>query len=202
MQTITRASPHHWVQLNFEVPIQEILEEYSTLETREHRPEDGHSGWYGVTVFGTEDTRSHWETGTGEWKDCPKTREFVESLPYSRIDQVRFLVLKPGGFIKEHVDVPDRFWLDPLHIALKYPEGCVFYQEGIVPFETGKSFVINIHYPHYVMNETEEDRVHLVVNGKKRADFYDYSVAQRLESEYSLTKSDTYIPVNLRRSKL
>ena len=199
MQTITRESNHHWVQLDFKVPIEDLLEEYSTLEIKEHRPEDGHSGWYGAIVYGTDDTRSHWETGKGEWRDCPKTRKFVESLPYSRIDQVRFLVLKAKGFIKEHVDVPDRNWLDPLHIALTYPEECIFYQDGIVPFAPGKSFVVNIHYPHSVINNSNEDRIHLLVNGKKRKDFYDYVVAQRLESDYSLAKSEAYIPINLRR---
>lgn len=199
MQTITRESRQHWVQLDFDVPVDLLLEEYYTLKTKEHRPEDGHIGWRGVTVFGTDDTRSHWETGRGEWKDCPNTRKFVESLPYSRIDQVRFLVLEAKGFIKEHVDVPDRNWLDPLHIALTYPTDCIFYQDGIIPFAPGRSFVVNIHYPHSVINNSNEDRIHLLVNGKKRKDFYDHMVAQRLESNYSLAKSETYIPINLRR---
>ena len=199
MQTITRESRQHWVQLDFDVPVDLLLEEYYTLKTKEHRPEDGHIGWRGVTVFGTDDTRSHWETGRGEWKDCPNTRKFVESLPYSRIDQVRFLVLEAEGFIKEHVDVPDRNWLDPLHIALTYPTDCIFYQDGIIPFAPGRSFVVNIHYPHSVINNSNEDRIHLLVNGKKRKDFYDHMVAQRLESDYSLAKSETYIPINLRR---
>ena len=199
MQTITRKSPHHWVELDFKVPIQDILEEYSKLTLKEHRPEDNHIGWFGVAVYGTDDTRSHWETGKGEWKDCPKIKQFIKSLPYSKIDQVRFLVLKPNGHIKEHIDVPDRNWLDPLHIAITYPDGCVFNQNGIVPFSPGKSFVINIHYPHSVINNSSEDRIHLVINGKKRKDFYDYMVAQRLESDYTNSNTGAYIPINLRR---
>ena len=39
-------------------------------------------------------------------KQCPKTMEFVNSLPYARIDDVRYLVIKSGGYIAEHVDVP------------------------------------------------------------------------------------------------
>lgn len=198
MLTITRSSPHHWVELNFQVPIDDILEEYHTLTLKEHRPEDNHEGWYGVSVYGTDDTRSHWETGKGEWKNCPKIKQFVESLPYSRIDQVRFLVLKPNGHIKEHVDVPDRNWLDPLHIAITYPSGCVFDQEGIVPFSAGKSFVINVHYPHSVVNRGNQDRIHLVVNGKKKNNFYEYMISHRLENNSSTFNHIAYTPIKLR----
>ena len=45
---------------------------------------------------------------------CTKTVEFIKSLPYDRLDDVRFLVIKPEGYIAEHSDVPEHNWLDTL----------------------------------------------------------------------------------------
>ena len=36
------------------------------------------------------------------------------------------------------------------------------------------SVVLNIHYEHYVENNSDEERIHLLVHGKKSKDFYNY----------------------------
>ena len=51
---------------------------------------------------------------------------WVRSLPYARIDDIRFLVIKPGGYISKHIDVSEHNWLDPLNISLIYPKGSKF----------------------------------------------------------------------------
>ena len=175
-----------WISMNFDVPCDDIMDEYVNVRNSLilHRPEDGHQDWYAVTLFGTgsKKTNSHWEYGLRQKKDltdigklCPKTMNWIMSLPYARIDDVRYLVIKPGGFIAEHIDVPDRNWLEPLNISITYPEGNEFFMNGeVVPYCAGTSMVLNIHYPHKVINNSQEDRLHLLIHGKKKKEFWNY----------------------------
>ena len=94
-------------------------------------------------------------------------------MPYARIDDIRFLVIKPHGYISKHIDVPEHNWLDPLNISLTYPEGSKFILNNKeVPYKAGASIVLNVHYEHYVENNSDEERIHLVVHGKKNKDFW------------------------------
>lgn len=185
----SRDSKTPWIQLSWNVPVKDILSEVNTLSKFfvSHRPEDGHNGWLAVTLYGynTMETKSHWEylkvyknrkkkiTKAGE--TCPKTLSWVETLPFSRIDDIRFLVLEPNGVIQPHIDISDRNWLDPVSVAIYWPDQCQFRftHKGSVPFATGKSFVLNIHYEHSVKNNSNEKRVNLLIHGKKREDFWD-----------------------------
>ena len=121
--------------MDFDVPVKQLLTEYELIKDKLviHRPEDGHKDWCAVTLYGfdSDKTNSHWEydrrkqrpsiTDVGE--RCPRTIEWVKSLPYARIDDIRFLVL-------------------------------------------------NIHYEHYVENNSDQERVHLLVHGKKKQEFW------------------------------
>lgn len=187
-----RDSSVKWVQMNFDVPTEIIKGEYENVKEHLiiHRPEDGHKDWKAITLYGVGSgyTNSHWEYGFKAKKElteigqmCPHTMSFVSSLPFSRIDDVRFLVIEPNGFIKEHIDVPDRNWLEPLNISITYPVGSKFWMEGKeVPYDVGKSFVLNIHYSHGVENNSDEQRLHLLVHGKKNKDFYNNAISQRM----------------------
>jgi hypothetical protein len=181
---MNRNSDVKWAEMNFEVPCADILEEYNKVKnyTLKHRPKDGHKDWYAVTLYGvsSKNTNSHWEYGLKAKKSitdvgckCLKTIKWVNSLPYDRIDDIRFLVIKPFGYIKEHIDVSDQYWLDPLNISVTYPEGSEFYMDGdLVPYKPGVSMVLNIHYPHSVFNKSDKERLHLLVHGKKNKDFW------------------------------
>ena len=185
MTAYTRDSDVEYVQMNFDVPLDTILSEYQTVKDKLiiHRPEDGHKDWYAVTLYGfdSDKTNSHWEyrkrgmkpgvTTVGEL--CPQTLEWVKSLPYARIDDVRFLVIKPGGYIAKHRDVPERNWLEPLNISLTYPTGSKFVlNDKLVNYKPGVGLILNIHYEHYVENNSTEERIHLLVHGKKNKDFW------------------------------
>lgn len=175
-----------WVEMNFNVPIEEIFNEYCKIKhfLVEHRSGDGHKDWYAITLFGINSisTKSHWEYGikskkniTDIGKECPKTLSWVYSLPYKRIDDIRFLVIKPNGYITEHVDVKDQNWLDPLNISITYPTGTEFRMNNeIVPYEAGTSMILNIHYPHKVINNSPLERLHLLVHGKKNEKFWNF----------------------------
>ena len=76
----------------------------------------------------------------------------------SRIDDVRFLVIRPKGYIAKHVDIPDQNWLEPLNISITYPKGNKFILNNKeLKYEPGMSVVLNIHYEHYVENNSDED---------------------------------------------
>ena len=187
-----RDSDIEWVSMDFNVPVNAILREYNQVKDSLNlqRPEYDHKDWHAVTLygFGSHLTKSHWEyrqkgrkfhscgikpdvTDIGE--KCHGTLKWVRSLPYARIDDVRFLVIKPGGYISKHIDVPEHNWLDPLNISLTYPEGSKFIlNEKEVPYKAGASIVLNVHYEHYVENNSDEERIHLVIHGKKNKDFW------------------------------
>ncbi len=187
-----RSSDTHWVKMNFNVPCSDIEKEYKLVKDSLviHRPEDGHKDWFAMTLYGvaSESTNSHWEYGRKAKKTvtdigmkCPKTMDFVNSLPYARIDDVRYLVIKSGGYIAEHVDVPEHNWLDPLNISITYPKGSKFVMDGEeIPYYPGSSFVLNIHYPHMVENNSDEDRLHLLIHGKKKKEFWNDIAELRL----------------------
>ena len=184
-QEFTRDSSVEYVHMNFDVPVKQILTEYELIKDSlvVHRPEDGHKDWCAVTLYGfdSDKTNSHWEydrrkkrpeiTDIGD--RCPRTIEWVKSLPYARIDDVRFLVIKPKGYITKHIDVPERNWLEPLNICLSYPAGNKFVLNNKqVDYVPGMPLVLNIHYEHYVENNSDEERVHLLVHGKKKKEFW------------------------------
>ena len=86
-----------------------------------------------------------------------------------------FLVIRPKGYIAKHVDIPDQNWLEPLNISITYPKGNKFILNNKeLKYEPGMSVVLNIHYEHYVENNSDEDRLHLLVHGKKTKEFYNY----------------------------
>lgn len=181
----SRDSSVDYVRMNFNVPLDVILKEYENIKDTLviHRPEDGHKDWYAVTLYGfdSDKTNSHWEyrkkglkpSVTEVGKHCTKTIDWVNTLPYSRIDDIRFLVIKPKGYIAKHQDVPERNWLEPLNISLTYPSGSKFVLNNKeVDYKPGVSLVLNIHYEHYVENNSDEERVHLLVHGKKNKEFW------------------------------
>jgi len=180
-----RNSSVEWVSMNFNVPCDTILEEYNSIKDSLiiHRPEDGHKDWFAVTLygFGSDKTNSHWEHRSRKLKPgitdigqkCTHTIKWVKALPFARIDDIRFLVIKPKGYIKKHADKPDQNWLEPLNISLTYPIGSKFVlNEKEVPYKPGVSLVLNIHYEHYVNNNSDEERIHLLVHGKKKKEFW------------------------------
>ena len=184
-QEFNRDSSVEYVQMDFDVPVKQILTEYELIKERLviHRPEDGHKDWCAVTLYGfaPDKTNSHWEYDRRKQRPdvtevgarCPRTIEWVQSLPYARIDDIRFLVIKPNGYITKHIDVPERNWLEPLNISLSYPKGNKFVlNDKEVDYKPGMPLVLNIHYEHYVENNSNHERVHLLVHGKKKQEFW------------------------------
>ena len=184
MTEYSRDSDVEYVHMNWKVPVDVVEQEYLNVKDKLiiHRPEDGHKDWYAVTLYGVDanSTNSHWEYGLRAKKDltevgkqCPKTMQWIKSLPLARIDDVRFLVIKPRGYIAPHIDVPQRNWLEPINICITWPEGSEFTHNGKkLPYAPGVPLVLNIHYEHDVKNNSDQERLHLQLNGKKTKEFW------------------------------
>jgi hypothetical protein len=139
----------------------------------------GHEGWSGVTLHGIGPTKTenfeqygyktqeeanyHW---TSICKECPYIVSTIKTLPFNKFDRVRIMKLDPGGYIMPHKDGDGRIF-GPLNIALTNPEGCefIFEGKGVVPFEPGRGFMLDLGIRHCVLNATEEPRYHIIVHG-------------------------------------
>ncbi len=83
-----RNSDAQWVKMNFDIPCYDIEQEYISVkkELVINRPQDGHKDWFATSLFIIDNIT---EVGL----KCTKTLEFIKSLPYYRLDDVRFLVI-------------------------------------------------------------------------------------------------------------
>ena len=188
-QVVKRSSTLPWVELKgLKVPFREIFNEYllagEKIKFYHHPRGPLNKGWMVHTLYGYGEDKTlsyleyrdinpknrHWSAAL---EYLPKTLEFIRSLPYSQVYDVRFLLLKPGGYIHPHTDMP-RMCLDPLNIPIHFPENCFFKfrKFGYVPMVNGRAFVINIGYEHGVWNLSDEPRLCLCIYGKKNSDFY------------------------------
>jgi len=148
-----------------------------------HREKDkinsyGHEGWSAVTLHGLDynKTENYEQYGYTEepkyrWTEvceyAPYIVSLIKSLPYDNFARVRIMKLAPGGYIMPHTDGAGRIF-GPLNIALTHPEGCkfVFEKYGEVPFKPGRGFILDLGIKHCVVNQSNEDRYHIIVHGR------------------------------------
>ena len=173
-----------WAPINLVLNTALVEEELSKLQYYfvPHRDKDkissyGHEGWESLTLHGLDyDKTEHWDRYGSldeshyRWTEvceyAPYIVSLIKSLPYSKFGRVRIMKLSAGGYIMPHTDGPGRIF-GPLNIALTNPSGCkfVFKKYGTVPFEPGKGFLLDIGNEHCVINDSSEDRYHIIVHG-------------------------------------
>jgi hypothetical protein len=145
-----------------------------------HRSGGGSVGWESLTLYGLSSTHiaAHHKYGEdnfsekNDWTDmaryCPKIVKYIKKLNYKELSRVRIMKLRGGGYIVPHTD-RSKYVGGALNIALNNPPECKFYVEGkgYLPFD--KSFAIypNTGYVHSVLNNTKEDRYHIIVHGNQ-----------------------------------
>lgn len=95
---------------------------------------------------------------------CPKTAAVLERLP--GLQTAFFSILAPGKHVPRHKGVTKAFLR--CHLGLKVPrqrEQCWMDVGGHrLVWEEGKAFVFDDTYPHEVWNNTDEERVVLLVD--------------------------------------
>ena len=178
-----------YLKVNLTIPLADVQAESQHLLDNqmyaEHRSEDA-TGWKVFTLFG----EGPYITIGGDWGDkskyhwtdlalkhCPKTVQWLQTLPYQEIYRVRFMFLDPNGHIKIHNDKEPEEQLgetkvnDAMNIAISHPQGCymhMIYKDVYhdVPFHNGSAFFFNNRYFHYVKNYSQNVRTHMIIHAK------------------------------------
>jgi hypothetical protein len=172
-----------FLKLDIPVPYKEMLDEARLLKDKftSHRNDDSiHKGWKGLTLYGLSDNRHEsWQDyGYSSaieaakdfvWSEvstqCPVTIDFLKNtFPCQRFGRVRFMLVEAGGRIGPHTDTSHRL-LENINISLSNPSGCIWrWGDGEEMFmEPGGAYAMNISYEHSIINNSNEDRFHLIV---------------------------------------
>jgi len=166
------------------LPVQDMVDEaYNASEYFIKHRHDGHPNWFSMALH------AQGEPGSGSmytdnpryypgveqrhsWTElaefCPRTTEWFKDVwPSSdRLNRIRFMLLRPGGWIGIHSDTGKGIWrLMSYNIALTNPSNCLFAQEkaGTVPWEVGDIRFMDVARLHCVYNDTDQDRLHMIV---------------------------------------
>lgn len=171
-----------WLRLLIDAPYKEMLAEARSLRHRfvVHREGDGR-GWkslciHGISASHTDSWQSYGYTSENEviydWTDikdrAPVTVEFFKNqFPYKKYHRLRFMLLEPNGYIMPHSDNQNNNLTSAINISLNNPENCMLTTElGTVPYsDQGSTFIFNNHYQHAVVNDSDQDRFHIIVHG-------------------------------------
>ena len=174
------------LKMNIAVPhLEEMAKEANEVivDSVKHRG-NTHPGWESITLHGQSSTHTqpkeyYIEQGEFTLENCPpydwtsiadKCPATVDWLKtnwhYHRFHRVRFMLLKPDGYIKPHQDYNTRR-LAAYNFAVTNPPGVDFAMEeaGLVPWQPGDVRAIDIGRLHAVKNNSSQDRIHMIVHG-------------------------------------
>ena len=183
-------NPSPYLELLIDAPYAEMLAEAQALEPQfvTHREGDSY-GWRSLCVhgFGAEKTDAANAYGLDardqsiyQWTEivdqCPVTHNYFKNIfPYIRYQRVRFMLVEPGGYIEPHSDNANPMLTAAINISLNNPDNCYLTTElGTVPFKnTGSTFLFNNHYQHCVVNNSNEQRFHMIVHGQWRSPLFE-----------------------------
>ena len=109
--------------------------------------------------------------------------------PYFYVAFIRFLILEPGGIIPPHRDIPKEILstyqkkisfyniLNSIAISLYQKPGNVFCVDNkLIPFKVGDAFWINLGKEHWVVNMSNDIRIHLQIQGLYKKSYREYIV--------------------------
>lgn len=191
---IVNESKLPWLELDIDFPHEKMYEEAKAIKDMfvKHRDSDGeggyrHKGWRSLCIHGIDAYKTnHYEqygfssnqetpyTWTEVAEKCPVTTKFFkEKFPYKSYYRLRFMLLEPQGFITPHKDT-DINKLSPINMALNHPKGCKMKMKGhsgFVPFKPGSAIMLDVGNEHAYINDSNEDRYHIIVHGVKTKDF-------------------------------
>lgn len=179
-----------WLELDISFDLAAWKQETSAAQFVNHRGDD-HPGWNSSCIHGIDVDKTGAWTSYGNWQreedvpykwtsiseHTPSIKRFWQQFPYERYRRIRFMELEPGGIIQPHSDAPGRLpgeqgldMLDfgvPINIAIQHPNNCNMTLEGhgTIPFQEGKAFIVNIRNFHSVINNSNENRIHLISHG-------------------------------------
>lgn len=182
-----------WLRLDVDIDVEKWKEESDVIKEYyvSHRSHQNHIGWQGCAIHGigpnqTETQDSDCFSWTEISSMTPTITNFWKNVfPSETYRRLRFMKLSPKGSINIHNDLPNGLEfkdLDPLNqtisinLAITHPYDCNMVLEdfGTIPWAEGSCFIINITRNHCVVNNSNEDRIHMIaecVIGNRLKDF-------------------------------
>lgn len=169
-----------YLPLDMNVPTSDITEEWNKVMHMavRHRDSDAfmqykNKGWFGLTLYGVNATYTEHSTKKHSWTEianqCPRTCDFFKSIFDEKNfeGRIRFMLLEPKGYILPHKD-RIRAGLSEVNISINNPTGCEFVIEnkGIVPFKKGSAVLLDLSNKHWVVNNSDEPRLHMIYHGQ------------------------------------
>lgn len=180
-----------WLELSLAVPTEQILREFSEVSHMAvaHRSNDrylnlSNVGWKSLTLYGVSHDITTESSDAHDWTSladrCPMTVSWLKEHfnINDETGRIRFMILEPGGYILPHQD-RDQQGLKEVNIAITNPEGCVFrfLDRGTIPFRPGTAFMIDTSKKHFVVNNSEETRLHIIVHSTPKSGIVEQSYA-------------------------
>ena len=176
-------SEGRYLKLDVPMPYSEMLSEAFALVDKftPHRSGDyGHEGWESLTIHGLGwDRHENWsDYGYKKGKDasddmhwteiadlCPITTQWLkEVFPSNKYGRVRFMLLRAGGHITMHKDSSIKL-IENINVALNNPVGCkwIWGDGEELIMEQGGVYAMNLFYHHSIVNNSNEDRMHMII---------------------------------------
>ena len=176
-------SEGRYLKLNIELPYKEMCAEAFALiyKFSPHRSSEySHNGWESLTLHGLgwNKHENYDAYGYKKGKDasndmhwteiadlCPITTKWLkEVFPCNKYGRVRFMLLRAGGKIALHSDSRIKV-IENINVALNNPYGCkwIWGDGEEIIMEAGGVYAMNLHYHHSVINNSDEDRMHMII---------------------------------------
>jgi len=177
-------SDSKYLKLDIELPYEEMLREAKSLRSKfitYRQPDSENNTWYSLPIIGLSSTKPYaWNVYNYKdareaaqdvtWTDitelCPVTSHWLRNVyPSQRYGRVRFMLLEAGGSIDFHKDTEYPV-LAAINIALSnHPECKWHWKDGeSLAFKPGESYAMNLSYEHSVVNNSNEDRYHIIIH--------------------------------------
>ena len=201
------------LKLDLDIPHAQILEEAKNLRSwfvkyRDSETEYQHQGWHSLSLYGLAHNLPGaydaygYSDGESAGKDyiwtkaaelCPITYKWLtEVFPSNRFGRVRFMLLEAGGHISPHTDAPISH-IEPVNIALHNPKECVWHwsDNTTLDFKNGDVYAMNIGIEHSVVNNSQEDRYHLIIHHHDSTDEWKTLLTNAME-KYAVNGTFVY----------
>jgi hypothetical protein len=194
------ASGLPWLVLDIPVPHQEILKEIHNISQYfvAHRDEyNVNLGWESFCIHGksydaTRESQFYNDNRPLTWTKealelMPTTVNYFKNVwPCNVYDRLRIMKLSPGAVIEVHQDYQGPLRMGPVNIAITQPSQCKFYIEGqgVVPFEIGTAIWLDVGRRHCVINDSNEDRYHIIVHQQIETKEFDELVLRSYNKTY------------------
>lgn len=190
---ILNISKFGWLELDISIDTEQWQQE--AIDCKDHlvpHREENNNGWNSCCIHGIDVDKTGAWTLYGyqqehqvpyQWTSMshktPVIKKFWQKqFPADHYRRIRFMELEPLSAITPHSDMPGKLpgeenfnALDfgvPVNIAVHHPKDCfmVIKDHGIVPFQQGRAFIVNIRNYHSVINFSNESRIHVIGHPK------------------------------------